>query len=119
MRDPLKIFMLLWLLCLTIYVGYAGIGMGGDEPQMSEVAQRVRALEETATAQAPMSGFNQALPRTGGFKILHAPNGKWRLFRGDVWIADFDTHEAAEIGMKLCINPEVHRYDAVGQMVKG
>ena len=116
MRDPVKIFMLVWLLCLTIYVA---IGMRGDGREMGEVAQRLRTLEETAAVGAPMSGLNQALPKTGSFKILHAPNGKWRLFRGDVWIADFDTHEAAEIGMKLCINPEIHRYDAVGQMVKG
>jgi hypothetical protein len=116
MRDPVKIFMLLWLLGLTVYVA---IGTRGDAGAMSEVAQRVRSLEETAAAQAPMSGFNQALPRTGGFKILHAPNGKWRLFRGDIWIADFGTHEEAETGMKLCINPEIHRYDAAGQMVKG
>lgn len=116
MRDPVKIFTLLWLLCLTIYVAVGMRGNGGD---MSEVAQRLRSLEETAAAHIPMSGFNQALPRTGGFRILHAPNGKWRLFRGDVWIADFETHEAAEIGMKLCINPEIHRYDAAGQMVRG
>lgn len=116
MRDPVKIFMLLWLLGLTIYVG---IGMRGDGREMSEVAQRLNSLEETAAAQAPMSGFNQALPKTGGFKILHAPNGKWRLFRSDIWIADFETHAEAEIGMQLCINPEIHRYDAAGQMVKG
>ena len=116
MRDPLKIFMFIWLLCLTLYVAFGMRGNGGD---MGEVAQRVRSLEETAAAQAPMSGFNQALPKTGGFKILHAPNGKWRLFRSDIWIADYNTHEEAEIGMNLCINPEIHRYDAAGQVVKG
>jgi hypothetical protein len=108
--------MLLWLLGLTIYVGIATRG-GGSET--GEVAQRLRSLEAAAAAQSPMSGLNQALPKTGGFKILHAPNGKWRLFRGDTWIADFNTHEEAEVGMNLCVNPEIHRYDAAGQMVKG
>lgn len=116
MRDPLKIFMLLWLLGLTIYVGFA---TRGDGRQMSEVAQRLDTLEGAAAAQAPMSRFDQAIPRTGGFRILHAPNGKWRLFRGDVWIADYETHEAAEFGMRLCITPVIHRYDASGQVVKG
>lgn len=116
MRDTWKILMSVWLLGLTIYVAVGSRGEGGE---MGEVAQRVRSLEETAAAQAPMSGLNQAIPKTGGFKILHAPNGKWRLFRGDIWIADFDTHEAAESGMNLCINPEIHRYDAMGQIVKG
>src|SRR5262245_24845642 len=107
MRDPLKIIMLIWLLCLTIYVGVA---TRGDARQMIEVVQGTESVEGTATSQAPMSSFNQAIPRTGGFRILHAPNGKWRLFRGDVWIADYETHEAAEFGMKLCINPVIHRY---------
>ena len=116
MRDPLKIFMLLWLLGLTICVGVA---TRVEARQLIEVAQRLDSMEGAAAAQAPMSRFDQAIPRTGGFRILHAPNGKWRLFRGDVWIADYETHEAAEFGMRLCINPVIHRYDAAGQVVKG
>jgi hypothetical protein len=117
MRDPAKIFMFLWLLGLTIYIGVA---TRGDARQMGEVVQRLDSVEATAaTAQAPMNRFEQAIPRSGGFRILHAPNGKWRLFRGDVWIADYETHEAAEFGMRLCINPVIHRYDGAGQVVKG
>jgi len=116
MRDPFKIFTLLWLLGLTVYVGVA---TRGDGRQITEVAQRLDSLEGAAAAQAPIVRFDQAIPRSGGFRILHAPSGKWRLFRGDVWIADYTTHEEAEIGMRLCINPEIHRYDAAGQIVKG
>lgn len=116
MRDPIKIITLLWLLGLTVYVGVA---TRGDGRQISDVAQRLDSLEGAAAAQAPIVRFDQAIPRSGGFRILHAPSGKWRLFRGDVWIADYDTHEAAEFGMRLCINPVIHRYDASGQVVKG
>ena len=114
MKDPIRIVMLVWLLGLTIYVV---AGTSGDARQLSEVGERLQSLEEAAMARTPMSGLNQAPPKSGGFKILHAPNGKWRLYRNEVWIADYETHAAAEIGMQLCINPEVQHYDDTGKRV--
>ena len=114
MKDPFKLVMLLWLLGLTIYVV---AGSSGDARQLGEVGARLQSLEEVAMTRAPMSGLNQALPRSGSFKIHHAPNGKWRLFRNEVWIADYETHEAAEIGMQLCINPEIQHYDDAGKRI--
>ena len=114
MFDPVKIFTLLWLLGLTIYVGFEE---KANIRQWNEVGERFRSLEETADARSAMSGLNQSPPKTGGFKILHAPNGKWRLFRGDYWIADYDNHDDAVYGMKLCINPEIQRYDDAGTLI--
>ena len=116
MRDPVRIFMFLWLLGLTIYVG---LGTRGDTSQLAEVDRRLASLEETSAVRASMSGLNQTPPRSGSFKILHAPNGKWRLFRSGVWIADFETLAAAELGMNLCINPEVQHYNEAGQLISG
>lgn len=117
MRDPFKIITLLWLLCLTIYVVVGN--RGGDARELSDVADRLRTLEDGAGAHASMNGFNLPVPKSGGFKILHAPNGKWRLFRRDTWIADFETHAEAEDGMQLCINPEIQHYNDTGQPVDG
>jgi len=108
--------MFLWLLGLTIYVGF---GMRGEARELGGVDQRLRSLEETAAVRAPMSGLNQTVPSSGRFRIINAPNGKWRLFRRDVWIADFETLEAAELGMNLCINPKVHHYDEAGRLING
>jgi len=116
MRSWVTAIGLLWLLGLTAYVGF---GMRGEARELVEVDQRLRALEETATVRAPMSGLNQTVPSSGRFRILQAPNGKWRLFRRDVWIADFETLEAAELGMNLCITPKVHHYDEAGRLIGG
>jgi hypothetical protein len=116
MKDPIRIVMLVWLLCLTVY---AVAGTSGDARQLRDVGERLQALEEGAAARAPMSWLNQAPPKTGAFKILHAPNGKWRLFRNEIWIADYGTNAEAEFGMKLCINPEVQHYDDTGRPING
>jgi hypothetical protein len=118
MRGWVTTIILLWLLCLTVYAVYVGFGMRGEAGELGEVNQRLRSLEETAVVRAPMSGLNQ-VPSSGRFRILHAPNGKWRLFRRDVWIADFETLEAAELGMNLCIKPEVQHYDEAGKLING
>lgn len=51
------------------------------------------------------------------FTIRHKPDGKWRLFKGDVSMADFETAALAEEGMRRIITPVVRQYTAKGEQI--
>lgn len=52
------------------------------------------------------------------FMIKKLANGKWRLFRDDNDVCDFDSLEEAKAGMEILVHPEEHYFDGQGRETK-